>query len=121
MKKISAILSTLLILALTTVSYTAWSQHKDQGQSPSGAKAAPSSFDAAITANSNQMLESGKHIFRFDTFGDEAFWGDTLRLHQAIAGEKLGGVGGLESAPRPHYRSASKWMWMLCRPPWSNN
>ena len=93
MKKISAILSTLLILALTTVSYTAWSQHKDQGQSPSGAKAAPSSFDAAITANSNQMLESGKHIFRFDTFGDEAFWGDTLRLHQAIAGEKLGGVG----------------------------
>ena len=93
MQKISAILSTLLILALTTVSYTAWSQHKDQGQSPSGAKAAPSSFDAAITANSNQMLESGKHIFRFDTFGDEAFWGDTLRLHQAIAGEKLGGVG----------------------------
>src|SRR5262245_29533189 len=24
---------------------------------------------------------------------DEAFWGDALRLHQAIAGEKQGGVG----------------------------
>ncbi len=27
---------------------------------------------------------------RFDTFGDEAFWGDTLKLHQAIAGEANG-------------------------------
>lgn len=35
----------------------------------------------------------GRFIFRFDTFGDEAFWGDTLRLHEALAGEKLGGVG----------------------------
>ena len=28
-------------------------------------------------------------IFRFDTFGDEEFWGGTLRLHEAIAGEAL--------------------------------
>lgn len=46
------------------------------------------------------MLESGKHIFRFDTFGDEAFWGDTLRPHQAIAGEKLGGVGRPGVSPK---------------------
>src|SRR6185503_13625433 len=32
-------------------------------------------------------------IFRFDTFGDESFWGGTLHLHEAIAGEKNGGVG----------------------------
>lgn len=38
-------------------------------------------------------LKKGQATFRFDTFGDEAFWGDTLKLHQAIAGEKLGGVG----------------------------
>lgn len=38
-------------------------------------------------------LESGQEIFRFDTFGDEAFWGDTLGLHKAIEGAKLGGVG----------------------------
>src|SRR5207237_8985573 len=31
---------------------------------------------------------------RFDTFGDEVYWSDTLRLHQAIEGAKLGGVGG---------------------------
>jgi hypothetical protein len=29
-------------------------------------------------------LEEGRRIFRFDTFGDEAFWGGLLRLHEAI-------------------------------------
>ncbi|HEX9261073.1 MAG TPA: hypothetical protein VF893_00920, partial [Candidatus Bathyarchaeia archaeon] len=46
-----------------------------------------------IHANALRMLEEGRETFRFDTFGDEAFWGDTLKLHQAIAGSKLGGVG----------------------------
>jgi cytochrome c5 len=39
------------------------------------------------------MIEQGKSIFRFDTFGDEAFWGDQLQLHKAIAGAANGGVG----------------------------
>lgn len=43
--------------------------------------------------NSTQMIEQGRQIFRFETFGDEAWWGDTLQLHQAIQGEKFGGVG----------------------------
>ena len=43
--------------------------------------------------NAVAKLEKGRHIFRFDTFGDEAFWGGQLKLHQAIAGSKLGGVG----------------------------
>ncbi|MDB5933765.1 MAG: putative lipoprotein [Massilia sp.] len=30
------------------------------------------------------MIEQGKQIFRFDTFGDEAQWSDTLRLHEVI-------------------------------------
>ena len=52
-----------------------------------------SQFDGLIRENAQQMIEEGRRIFRFDTFGDEAFWGDTLQLHQAIAGAKLGGVG----------------------------
>jgi hypothetical protein len=40
-----------------------------------------------------QSFNEGRAIFRFDTFGDQAFWGDTLRLHQAISGQNLGGVG----------------------------
>src|SRR5438093_8571529 len=43
-------------------------------------------FDAQILKNAKQMIEEGRQIFRFDTFGDQAFWGDTLKLHQAIAG-----------------------------------
>ena len=39
------------------------------------------------------MLEEGRKTFRYDTFGSEAFWGDALQLHKAIAGEKNGGVG----------------------------
>jgi len=38
-------------------------------------------------------LEEGRDTFRFDTFGDQVFWGDTLRLHEAIAGDGAGGVG----------------------------
>jgi hypothetical protein len=42
-------------------------------------------FDRQIHTNARQMLREGRQIFRFDTFGDEAFWGGQLRLHQAIA------------------------------------
>ena len=53
----------------------------------------PSGFDADIARHAQTMLEEGKKIFRYDTFGSEAFWGDALQLHKAIAGEKNGGVG----------------------------
>ena len=55
--------------------------------------AVPSGFDQVIVANVADQLARGREAFRFDTFGDEVFWGDTLRLHQAIAGAGLGGVG----------------------------
>jgi len=31
------------------------------------------------------ILAQGQQIFRFDTFGDETFWTDTLRMHEVIA------------------------------------
>src|SRR5471030_815192 len=46
-----------------------------------------------IADNAQAMVNDGRKIFRFDTFGDEAYWGDTIKLHQAVAGAKLGGVG----------------------------
>lgn len=51
------------------------------------------SFDDQISVNALQLMDAGKQTFRFDTFGDEAFWGDMLKLHQAIAGASFGGVG----------------------------
>src|SRR5215216_5450685 len=47
----------------------------------------------AKASQSANLVGEGKQIFRFDTFGDEDFWGGQLRLHEAIEGEKLGGVG----------------------------
>ncbi|HEX7328041.1 MAG TPA: hypothetical protein VF428_05835 [Casimicrobiaceae bacterium] len=49
--------------------------------------------DRAVQANSAALIDEGRRTFRFDTFGDEAFWGDQLQLHTAIEGSKLGGVG----------------------------
>jgi hypothetical protein len=43
--------------------------------------------------NAAALVTEGQQTFRFDTFGDQAFWGDTLQLHKAIEGAKLGGVG----------------------------
>jgi hypothetical protein len=50
-------------------------------------------FSREIAQHDVRILRGGRHIFRFDTFGDETWWGDTLHLHQAIEGAKLGGVG----------------------------
>src|SRR5262245_41435192 len=50
-------------------------------------------WDMEIVRSAQRMLDDGRQIFRYDTFGSEAFWGDTLKLHAAIAGEKNGGVG----------------------------
>ena len=30
------------------------------------------------------LIDEGKRIFRFDTFGDETFWTDTLRMHEVV-------------------------------------
>ncbi|MGJ0485348.1 MAG: hypothetical protein ACR65R_12610 [Methylomicrobium sp.] len=46
-----------------------------------------------IVKNAIQTVIQGREIFRFDTFGDEQFWGDALHLHQAIEGQQFGGVG----------------------------
>jgi hypothetical protein len=65
----------------------------ESGRSVRGDSPSTSPADRAIEVNSDKMIAEGRHTFRYDTFGDEAFWGDTLHLHQAIAGAQLGGVG----------------------------
>src|SRR4051812_13637404 len=47
-----------------------------------------------VKSFASTQIDDGRRTFRFDTFGDEAFWGDTLQLHRAIAGAANGGVGG---------------------------
>jgi hypothetical protein len=51
------------------------------------------SFDGVIEDHVGRMMDQGRHVFRYDTFGSETFWGDKLKLHDGIAGENNGGVG----------------------------
>src|SRR5436309_15450415 len=53
----------------------------------------PSATKDATADNAVQLVTQGRQIFRFDTFGDQAFWGDTLKLHLAIEGCNHGAVG----------------------------
>jgi hypothetical protein len=68
--------------------------------SPSGARAQHGTASHVASAGTDdgsnagaKLISEGKQTFRFDTFGDQAFWGDTLHLNQAIAGAANGGVG----------------------------
>jgi hypothetical protein len=42
------------------------------------------SFDQAIERSAQDLLSEGRRVFRRETFGDQAFWGGTLRLHEAL-------------------------------------
>lgn len=50
------------------------------------------SFNNKIESNSRELFHEGREIFRYDTFGSEAFWGDKLQLHRAIARKEKGGL-----------------------------
>ena len=44
------------------------------------------------------MVAQGKEIFRFDTFGDETQWTDTLRMHEVIAQRRRSDDGAVGRA-----------------------
>ncbi|MES9814935.1 MAG: hypothetical protein ABW159_19010 [Candidatus Thiodiazotropha sp.] len=61
---------------------------------PTYAQAANRYFhDAGLLFDVLSSVSKGRQTFRHDTFGDESFWTERLRLHEAIAGESLGGAG----------------------------
>ena len=43
------------------------------------------SIDANVRDYAARTVREGREIFRFDTFGSEAFWGGSLRLHETVA------------------------------------
>ena len=88
MRRVTQIIALAAVVLFAVVANATFRQPA-QPQPP----APTTAFDAAITQNAQRMIEEGRRIFRYDTFGDEAFWGDQLKLHQAIVGQKLGGVG----------------------------
>lgn len=85
---LSRLIFSLLLVAVGVVYVSHRSTAQREGQMAQRTK-----FDSTIEANARRMFEEGRQIFRFETFGDEVWWSDTLKLHRAIAGGKLGGVG----------------------------
>jgi hypothetical protein len=81
---------TAALLIMAGAMIAAYSLH-----TPAKVRARPdrTRFDAAVIKNAAQMLDQGRHTFRFDTFGDQDFWGGTLQLHKALEGSQFGGVG----------------------------
>jgi cytochrome c5 len=51
---------------------------------PGGADPATATPRAAEEPASAALVAEGKQIFRFDTFGDEQLWTDTLGLHEVV-------------------------------------
>ncbi len=46
---------------------------------------APQADAAGNRGQQTALAAQGRHIFRFETFGDEAKWTDTLRMHEVIS------------------------------------
>jgi len=91
-------LATIALACFLVLGLAAWvsgpkAKKRSAEEVSSTAAPAASANDQLTNANMQAMLDQGRHTFRYDTFGDEAFWGGALHLQQAIAGEKLGGVG----------------------------
>ena len=63
------------------------------GSSSAGERPPAASGDQTVQTQATRLVDQGRQIFRFDTFGDEQFWGDSLKLHRAVAGAANGGVG----------------------------
>jgi hypothetical protein len=87
-------------LAMILAAVGACVETRPDGGDPAGSETVGEA-QSAITAEENavSLVHQGRDIFRYDTFGDEDFWGGQLRLHEAIEGAANGGVGaGLSPA-----------------------
>ncbi len=92
-KAIQSIVGFLLLGVALLIGFGIDTAEKGSAQARAAEEELPPS-DRLINANARRTVAEGRQIFRFDTFGSEAFFGDALQLHRAIAGAQNGGVGG---------------------------
>lgn len=82
---------TLVILSLIAV--IAISQCTKIGKSENNTDESSINQQTKVNQGKQSMVDQGKQIFRYDTFGDEDFWSGLLHIDKAIAGEANGGYG----------------------------
>lgn len=69
-----------LLLGIVLLAGSCVSGNQSQQSTPQGATGG----GAATDDLSPQNLANGQRVFRFDTFGDEQFWTDTLQMNQVV-------------------------------------
>jgi mono/diheme cytochrome c family protein len=86
---------------LTALSLTCLATLACQGQGGTAVAATSADAEALRQSREDQRLRrEGRDVFRYDTFGDEAFWTDVLHLEQAIGGAGAVGGSGAGLSPR---------------------
>ncbi len=90
--KYSLFVLTVIFSLVTVLQMTRCSTREKLREKPdeSGKEGA---WDASIHDSGEDLMKKGKAVFRYETFGDESFWTDKLKLHKAIADSKHGGNG----------------------------
>lgn len=88
MVRFKVIRATVFAAAVASLFYFAGAGHADLF-----GRLRQRAVDETVDSNAARSVATGRQTFRFDTFGSEAFWGDTIKLHRAIAGSANGGVG----------------------------
>jgi hypothetical protein len=91
---VSAVVGTLLLLGGVIANGSISAFSADGNENPGACESQSVDEPGQGCAKAlNELFEQGKQVFRFDTFGDEDFWGGKLHLEKAIEGAALGGVG----------------------------
>lgn len=85
-------LAALALIAVLAMQFD-WLTTESRAEGSTNAGSPATDVDAQINQNAQRAVDNGRQIFRFDTFGDEAFWGGILKLHQSIQGARFGGTG----------------------------
>lgn len=74
----------LLITMVATAAASVVACGSGSAEADEGGVARATSAQRGERGNKSSMVEQGKTIFRFDTFGDETKWTDALRMHEVI-------------------------------------
>lgn len=76
----------LVVVGIATAFSACAPKQPAEERAPAGANdsGAPTGAGPATDDMSLATVSRGRDVFRFDTFGNEPFWTDTLRLHEVI-------------------------------------
>ncbi len=88
---IAARIKHTLVVIATVLGIAAFGHSTNAAAHDRSESQAPADFKTDVDAL--KEIRKGRQMFRTNPFGSEAFWGDALGLHEAIAGSANGGVG----------------------------